>query len=343
MSRRRRKFTTSSRTWQPGFRNPYRGTVVWPTEESATEMTVTLFRRTNDTQYEDKIYHLVVEETKANDKSKPIGYVKVNLAQYVDDSTFARHHDSIKLTLIPLSKKLVSGEISMSISTQFIKEGLASDEDMISVASLLSMQAANEDIGNLRDFDDANDGNNTTSSTNETTAIISAELSQLITEISDFTNQSSEGNTEAPRVTDSLSIDENIISSNDAHRSPTKQQKQLDKQNVDSSNEQNIPSTECFSLEKKNSTSSLHLRKGDIDLTCTNDNNDNNEEAVASIELNNSTYLTDEIVYDTSKCNELKQADVQSNIQTMDDEASSYSSSSFPVNCKDDAILKEAR
>lgn len=184
LSHRRRKLTTTSRNWEPTIRNPYRGIVIWPVEEGI-EMTLTLFRGMKDPLYEEKVYNLLVEETNVQGKCKPIAYVKINFAQYanVDDSGLPCHQEESKLTLIPLTKKLVQGEITISISSQFIKEGLASDEDMISIASLLSMQAAtNEDIGNLKDFED--------STVNQST-VISAELSQLVSEISEFANHSS--------------------------------------------------------------------------------------------------------------------------------------------------------
>lgn len=303
-------------------------------------MTLTLFRGMRDSKYEDKIYHLVVEETKVQDKTKPIGYVKLDLAQFADDSALPQHHDSIKLTLTPLSKKLVHGEISISISTQFIKEGLASDEDMISVASLLSMQAATEDIGNLKDFDEANEGN-TTASSNQTTAIISAELSQLINEISDFTTQSTESDDGSARVAQSHCTDEQRVTSSTVECTLSQERKVKESDNC--STDSSIP-TKDVNLHHDEVTAIVNSQRDHIDLSHPQDKVDDRKTANARISEKDSNCSTDETVNDnSSKCNKVNKADVQTKIRTMDGEAPSSSSSSFPVNCKEAAIPEEAR
>ncbi|CAO2640799.1 EH domain-binding protein 1 [Lemmus lemmus] len=61
----------------------------------------------------------------------------------------------VKLKFKPLSKKVVSATLQFSLSCIFLREGKATDEDMQSLASLMSMKQA--DIGNLDDFEEDNE------------------------------------------------------------------------------------------------------------------------------------------------------------------------------------------
>ncbi|XP_063645880.1 EH domain-binding protein 1 isoform X13 [Pan troglodytes] len=61
----------------------------------------------------------------------------------------------VKLKFKPLSKKVVSAALQFSLSCIFLREGKATDEDMQSLASLMSMKQA--DIGNLDDFEEDNE------------------------------------------------------------------------------------------------------------------------------------------------------------------------------------------
>ncbi|ETE64559.1 EH domain-binding protein 1, partial [Ophiophagus hannah] len=61
----------------------------------------------------------------------------------------------VKLKFRPLSKKVLSATLQFSLSCIFLREGKATDEDMQSLASLMSMKQA--DIGNLDDFEEDNE------------------------------------------------------------------------------------------------------------------------------------------------------------------------------------------
>ncbi|XP_042565549.1 EH domain-binding protein 1 [Clupea harengus] len=61
----------------------------------------------------------------------------------------------VKLKFKPLSKKVVAATLQFSLSCIFLREGKATDEDMQSLASLMSMKQA--DIGNLDDFEEENE------------------------------------------------------------------------------------------------------------------------------------------------------------------------------------------
>uniref|UniRef100_A0A3Q2HZ38 EH domain binding protein 1 n=1 Tax=Equus caballus TaxID=9796 RepID=A0A3Q2HZ38_HORSE len=76
----------------------------------------------------------------------------INMKQYA--SPMPTQTD-VKLKFKPLSKKVVSATLQFSLSCIFLREGKATDEDMQSLASLMSMKQA--DIGNLDDFEEDNE------------------------------------------------------------------------------------------------------------------------------------------------------------------------------------------
>ncbi|XP_043538658.1 EH domain-binding protein 1-like [Chiloscyllium plagiosum] len=61
----------------------------------------------------------------------------------------------VKLKLKPLSVKVICATLQFSLSCVFLREGRATDEDMQSLASLMSVKQA--DIGNLDDFAEESD------------------------------------------------------------------------------------------------------------------------------------------------------------------------------------------
>ncbi|ROJ78909.1 EH domain-binding protein 1, partial [Anabarilius grahami] len=59
-TRRSRRKSSKSHSWQPGIKNPYRGVVVWPVPENI-EITVTLFKDPHAEEFEDKEWTFVIE------------------------------------------------------------------------------------------------------------------------------------------------------------------------------------------------------------------------------------------------------------------------------------------
>uniref|UniRef100_A0A1A8RUX0 EH domain binding protein 1 n=1 Tax=Nothobranchius rachovii TaxID=451742 RepID=A0A1A8RUX0_9TELE len=158
-TRRSRRKSSKSHSWQPGIKNPYRGVVVWPVPENI-EITVTLFKDPHAEEFEDKEWTFVIENESPSGRRKALATSSINMKQYA--SPMPTQTD-VKLKFKPLSKKVVSATLQFSLSCIFLREGKATDEDMQSLASLMSMKQA--DIGNLDDFeeenddDDGNDGN----------------------------------------------------------------------------------------------------------------------------------------------------------------------------------------
>ncbi|XP_047435573.1 EH domain-binding protein 1-like protein 1 [Mugil cephalus] len=148
--RRSRRHSTKLHSWQPGIKNPYRGLVVWQIPESL-DINVTLFKEPTAEEYEDKDWTFVIEnETKG--RRKVLASADVNMKKYAS-ATPAQYDITLKLK--PLSVKVVEATLKLNLSCVFLKEGKATDEDMQSLASLMSMKQS--DIGNLDDFNDSDE------------------------------------------------------------------------------------------------------------------------------------------------------------------------------------------
>ncbi|XP_044069562.1 EH domain-binding protein 1-like isoform X2 [Siniperca chuatsi] len=150
-TRRSRRKSSKSHSWQPGIKNPYRGVVVWPVPENV-EITVTLFKDPHAEEFEDKEWTFVIENESPSGRRKALATSSINMKQYA--SPMPTQTD-VKLKFKPLSKKVVSATLQFSLSCIFLREGKATDEDMQSLASLMSMKQA--DIGNLDDFEEENE------------------------------------------------------------------------------------------------------------------------------------------------------------------------------------------
>ncbi|XP_075059985.1 EH domain-binding protein 1 isoform X4 [Mixophyes fleayi] len=150
-TRRSRRKSSKAHSWQPGIKNPYRGVVVWPVPENV-EITVTLFKDPHAEEFEDKEWTFVIENESPSGRRKALATSNINMKQYA--SPMPTQTD-VKLKFKPLSKKVVMATLQFSLSCIFLREGKATDEDMQSLASLMSMKQA--DIGNLDDFEEDNE------------------------------------------------------------------------------------------------------------------------------------------------------------------------------------------
>ncbi|KAK7176887.1 hypothetical protein R3I93_000970 [Phoxinus phoxinus] len=149
-TRRNRRICTKLHGWQPGIKNPYRGTVVWQAPESV-DITVTLFKDPNADEFEDKDWTFIIENESKGHR-KVLASVDVNMKKYA--SATPAQFDLV-LTLKPLSVKVLDAKLKLTLSCIFLKEGKATDEDMQSLASLMSLKQS--DIGNLEDFNDSDE------------------------------------------------------------------------------------------------------------------------------------------------------------------------------------------
>ncbi|XP_035265523.1 EH domain-binding protein 1-like protein 1 isoform X2 [Anguilla anguilla] len=149
-TRRNRRICSRLHGWQPGIQNPYRGMVMWQVPESI-DITVTLFKDPGAEEFEDKDWTFVIEN-ESKGRRKVLASANVNMKTY---ATATPSQVDLVLKLKPLSVKVVEATLKLSLSCVFLKEGKATDEDMQSLASLMSLKQS--DIGNLDDFNDSDE------------------------------------------------------------------------------------------------------------------------------------------------------------------------------------------
>uniref|UniRef100_A0A8D2LFJ0 EH domain binding protein 1 like 1 n=1 Tax=Varanus komodoensis TaxID=61221 RepID=A0A8D2LFJ0_VARKO len=149
-TRRNRRICTKPHSWQPGIKNPYRGTVVWMVPENVDIM-VTLYRDPHVEEYEDKEWTFVIENESKGHR-KVLASVDINLKRFASPTPT---QTDLKLKLKPRSVKVLAATLQLTLSCVFLREGKATDEDMQSLASLMSVKPL--DIGNLDDFADSED------------------------------------------------------------------------------------------------------------------------------------------------------------------------------------------
>ncbi|XP_039336854.1 EH domain-binding protein 1-like protein 1 isoform X3 [Mauremys reevesii] len=149
-TRRNRRVCSKAHSWQPGIKNPYRGMVVWMVPENVDIM-VTLYRDPHMEEYEDKDWTFVIEN-ESKGQRKVLASADVNLQRFARPTPAQAE---LKLKLKPRSVKVVAATLQLTLSCVFLREGKATDEDMQSLASLMSVKPS--DIGNLDDFADSDE------------------------------------------------------------------------------------------------------------------------------------------------------------------------------------------
>ncbi|XP_075857904.1 EH domain-binding protein 1-like protein 1 isoform X8 [Microcebus murinus] len=144
-TRRNRRICSKAHSWQPGIENPYRGTVVWMVPENV-DISVTLYRDPHVDQYEAKEWTFIIEN-ESKGQRKVLATAEVDLARHAGP---VPAHVPLRLRLKPKSVKVVHAELSLTLSGVLLREGRATDDDMQSLASLMSVKPS--DVGNLDDF-----------------------------------------------------------------------------------------------------------------------------------------------------------------------------------------------
>ncbi|OXA59855.1 EH domain-binding protein 1-like protein 1 isoform X2 [Folsomia candida] len=149
--RRNRRVGVDPKMWEPTMKNPMKGMIVWPIPESK-EIMVTIFKDPRTGEYEDKDWNISLEDVSTG-KPRPIANGTINIKAYAFDVPTQTNSE---LKLKPVSKKIVSASLKFNVSSCFIREGKATDEDMQSLASLMS--SAPSDIAPLDDLDGDDEG-----------------------------------------------------------------------------------------------------------------------------------------------------------------------------------------
>lgn len=150
-TRRNRRIASQPRTWEPSIREPYRGHIVWPVPENV-ETVITLFRDQRSREFEDKDWSFIIEDISPMGKRRHVAVSQLNMARFVKLET---SQTEVVLKFKPLSVKCIEAQLTFTLSCSFLREGKATDEDMQSIASLMSLQApTDQDVGNLDDLED---------------------------------------------------------------------------------------------------------------------------------------------------------------------------------------------
>uniref|UniRef100_A0AAZ3STQ5 EH domain-binding protein 1-like protein 1 n=1 Tax=Oncorhynchus tshawytscha TaxID=74940 RepID=A0AAZ3STQ5_ONCTS len=191
-TRRNRRMCSKLHGWQPGIKNPYRGMVVWPVPENV-DISLTLFRDPHSDVFEDKDWTFVIEsETKG--QRKVLAAVDVNMKKFASATPTQQ---DLTLKLKPLSVKVLEATLKLSLSCVFLREGKATDEDMQSLASLMSVKPT--DIGNLDDFNESDEEEDRRSSAG---ASISKAAAEIQRELKTLTEEDYHSPTLGPKLSE---------------------------------------------------------------------------------------------------------------------------------------------
>ncbi|XP_078061001.1 EH domain-binding protein 1-like, partial [Mustelus asterias] len=112
---------------------------------------LSLFQDPLAEEFEEKEWTFVIENESKGHR-KVLASADINMTKYASPMPTVT---DVKLKLKPLSVKVVCATLQFSLSCVFLREGRATDEDMQSLASLMSVKQA--DIGNLDDFAEESD------------------------------------------------------------------------------------------------------------------------------------------------------------------------------------------
>lgn len=152
-TRRSRRVVSTPLAWEPDLVNPVCSTMAWPTPDNHT-IAVTLFKDIRTHELEDKDWTFVLEDMSQLGKKRPLASATINMRKYASiEST----QQTFILELRPTSKKIASAQLELTLSCVFLREGKATDEDMQSIISLMSVNVADCDIAPLDDLEDIPD------------------------------------------------------------------------------------------------------------------------------------------------------------------------------------------
>ncbi|XP_043641984.1 EH domain-binding protein 1 isoform X7 [Drosophila teissieri] len=150
-TRRSRRVASAPLPWEPDMMNPLVGNIAWPVPDNHT-ISVTLFKDPRTHELEDKDWTFVIEDVTPMGKKRVLANASINMRKYASiEST----QQSFTLTLKPVSKKITAASLELTISCVFLREGKATDEDMQSVVSMMSVN--NNDVAPLDDLEDIPD------------------------------------------------------------------------------------------------------------------------------------------------------------------------------------------
>ncbi|XP_066260319.1 EH domain-binding protein 1 isoform X2 [Euwallacea similis] len=149
-SRRSRRVTSNPVSWEPTLQNPYKGLVVWPVPENH-QVAITLFKDPRTNELEDKDWTFIIEDVPTAGKRRQLATAHLNMRKY---ASVESSQVEIQIMFKPTTKKITGAKLDLTLSCVFLREGRATDEDMQSMASLMSVNNNSDDIAPLDDVDD---------------------------------------------------------------------------------------------------------------------------------------------------------------------------------------------
>ncbi|XP_052747916.1 EH domain-binding protein 1-like protein 1 isoform X3 [Galleria mellonella] len=148
-TRRSRRVITEPKEWEPTLKDPLKGSVIYTMPENHT-VAVTLFKDSRTNELEDKDWTFVLEDVSVTGKRRRLAVCAINMRKYASLEPSQR---PLVLTLDPTTQKITAATIHLTLHCVLLREGQATDEDMQSLASLLSVNN-NSDIAVLEDLDE---------------------------------------------------------------------------------------------------------------------------------------------------------------------------------------------
>ncbi|XP_063630474.1 EH domain-binding protein 1 isoform X2 [Cydia splendana] len=148
-TRRSRRVITDPVQWEPSLKDPLKGSVMFAVPENRS-VAVTLFKDARTNELEDKDWTFVLEDVSPTGKRRRLAVCAINMRKYASLEPSQR---ALVLTLEPTTQKIQSASLHLTLHCVLLREGQATDEDMQSLASLLSVNN-NSDIAVLEDLDE---------------------------------------------------------------------------------------------------------------------------------------------------------------------------------------------
>ena len=133
-TRKSRRVISDPVRWEPTMKNPYVGMCVWPVPENK-ETLVTMFRDPNKEEYDNKDWFFILENVDPSGKRKPVAQGRLNMRDF---STAVPTQHNLTVKLRPISKKVTAAKLTLTLTSELLREGKATDDDMRSIASLMS-------------------------------------------------------------------------------------------------------------------------------------------------------------------------------------------------------------
>ena len=92
-------------------------------------------RDPNKEDYDNKDWFFILEDVTTGGKRKPVAQGRLNMRDFAS-AVPTQHNLTVKLR--PISKKVTAARLTLTLTAELLKEGKATDDDMRSIASLVS-------------------------------------------------------------------------------------------------------------------------------------------------------------------------------------------------------------